>query len=160
MVEGGIDMPHRNQWNDIIYERIETAVALICFCHAKSNIKWIPLRWKQLRLFLADCNISLYFFLDFVVFISLCIMFSSIWIHGLTTQVRGYTQTHDDDDDDDTYTSSIRSPFLMPAFSAAPLSKQADTCCSGAYNCPLIERNWPPSDIWPRTLKPKPVSVL
>lgn len=27
-----------------------------------------------------------------------------------------------------TYTSSIRSPFLIPAFSAAPLSKTADTC--------------------------------
>lgn len=31
-----------------------------------------------------------------------------------------------------TYTSSIRSPFLIPAFSAAPLSKTALTCCNGA----------------------------
>uniref|UniRef100_A0A1B0BJU9 Uncharacterized protein n=1 Tax=Glossina palpalis gambiensis TaxID=67801 RepID=A0A1B0BJU9_9MUSC len=59
-----------------------------------------------------------------------------------------------------TYTSKIRSPFLMPAFSAAPFSNTALTCCKGAYNSPLIERNWPPSDTWPRTLKPKPVSVL
>ena len=48
----------------------------------------------------------------------------------------------------------------MPAFSAAPFSNTALTCCNGAYNSPFILRNGPPSDTCPRTLKPKPVSVL
>lgn len=60
----------------------------------------------------------------------------------------------------ETYTSRIRSPFLIPACSAAPLSKTALTCCKGAYNSPLILRSCPPSLTWPRTLKPNPVSVL
>lgn len=58
------------------------------------------------------------------------------------------------------YTSSMRSPFRMPACSAAPLSRTALTCCKGAYNSPFMLRNWPPSLTWPRTLNPKPVSVL
>ena len=59
-----------------------------------------------------------------------------------------------------THTSSILSPFLMPACSAAPRSRTALTCCRGAYSSPLMLRSWPPSLTWPRTLKPKPVSVL
>lgn len=49
-----------------------------------------------------------------------------------------------------THTSNILSPFLMPAFSAAPRSKTALTCCNGAYNSPLILLNCPPNDNKPR----------
>lgn len=49
-----------------------------------------------------------------------------------------------------THTSNILSPFLMPAFSAAPRSKTALTCCKGAYNSPLILLNCPPNDNKPR----------
>lgn len=59
-----------------------------------------------------------------------------------------------------TYTSKILSPFLIPACSAAPLSRTALTCCRGAYSSPLMLLNWPPSLTWPLTLNPKPVSVL
>ena len=59
-----------------------------------------------------------------------------------------------------TYTSKIRSPFRMPAFCAAPPSSTALTCCNGAYRTPLIDFSTPPSLIWPRTLKPKPVEVF
>uniref|UniRef100_A0A224XTK6 Uncharacterized protein n=1 Tax=Panstrongylus lignarius TaxID=156445 RepID=A0A224XTK6_9HEMI len=58
------------------------------------------------------------------------------------------------------FTSRILSPFLIPAFSAAPPSNTALTCCKGAYNSPFILLNCPPSLTWPLTLKPKPVSVL
>lgn len=53
-----------------------------------------------------------------------------------------------------TYTSRIRSPFEMPALSAAPPGRTALTCCSGAYNSPLMLRNCPPSLTCPRTLNP------
>lgn len=59
-----------------------------------------------------------------------------------------------------THTSRIRSPLRTPALSAAPRGSTALTCCSGAYNSPLMLRNCPPSLTWPRTLNPKPVSVL
>lgn len=39
----------------------------------------------------------------------------------------------------DSYTNKILSPFLIPAFSAAPLSRTALTCCKGAYRSPLID---------------------
>ena len=55
-----------------------------------------------------------------------------------------------------TYTARIRSPLKSPAFSAAPPSSTADTCCKGGYKSPLIDLKTPPSQIWPRMLKPKP----
>lgn len=57
-----------------------------------------------------------------------------------------------------TYTAKILSPFLIPAFSAAPPASTALTCCNGAYNSPLILLNCPPSLTCPRTLNPNPVS--
>ncbi|KAG7278198.1 hypothetical protein CRUP_002160 [Coryphaenoides rupestris] len=39
----------------------------------------------------------------------------------------------------------IRSPFDMPARSAAPPGNTALTCCRGAYSSPLMLRSWPPS---------------
>lgn len=45
----------------------------------------------------------------------------------------------------ETYTSRIRSPFLIPARSAEPFSSIADTCCRGAYSEPFIDRNCPPA---------------
>ena len=42
-----------------------------------------------------------------------------------------------------TYTSRIRSPFRMPALSAAPSSRTAETCCRGAYNSPDIDLRGP-----------------
>lgn len=59
-----------------------------------------------------------------------------------------------------THTSRIRSPLRTPAFSAAPRGSTALTCCRGAYSSPLMLRSCPPSLTWPRTLNPKPVSVL
>ena len=55
-----------------------------------------------------------------------------------------------------TYTARILSPLKSPAFSAAPPSNTADTCCKGGYKSPLIDLKTPPSQIWPRMLKPKP----
>ena len=54
------------------------------------------------------------------------------------------------------YTARIRSPLINPACSAAPCSRTAETCWSGAYNSPLIDLNVPPSLTCPRTLNPKP----
>lgn len=146
-------MIHRNQWNDKTYERTETAQALIHIRHVKSKIEIATLELAESRLFSLQL-IRIFFRIKFFAFRSVfCFVFFSCIESRLDHKIILFCN-------DSTYTSSIRSPFLMPAFSAAPLSKQADTCCSGAYNCPLMERNWPPSDIWPRTLKPKPVSVL
>lgn len=43
------------------------------------------------------------------------------------------------------YTSRILSPFLIPARSAAPFSRIAETCCIGAYSSPFMDLSCPPA---------------
>ena len=57
-----------------------------------------------------------------------------------------------------TYTANILSPLKRPAFSAAPPSRTADTCCNGGYKSPLMDLRTPPSQICPRILNPKPIN--